>query len=152
MRRRWKRQVKKDIKRPCAARHHLQTVIDLNKADTTGDRCRGPVNPSGTSEVNPLVQGAAVGEIDEVEEVVHIVDLPDHLVLGASSGSAHREGDLGALVGEGEGNRFGSGNDAEDIWSIADLEPKHLTIGMTVGLLQELHRVDLWNTQSVYAL
>ena len=132
---------------------NLCAVVDFDKTDTKDIHCR-PVGPYTAGNVHPLVQRVASGEVDKVDEGVHVVHLPDHLLvtgLVLSSRSAHRKGDFGAGIGEREANGFWGGNDAEGFWFIGGLEPEKLTQANVVGLSQVLHRVDLWRKRSIYA-
>ena len=127
-------------------------MIDFDHAETTGEIRRGSVHPQVPGHVHPLVQRVAVRKVDKVIEGVHVVHLPDHFVLlGVSSGPAHGEGYLGAVVQDGEPNGFGSGDDVEGVWGVSQLDPENLVIVVTIGLSQVLHRLDLYKQRSIYA-
>jgi len=120
------------------------TVIDLDKADTEVDQLsRGVIPPDGSGRVHPLVQRVAIGEVDEVVKVEHVVHLPDRLLAAICSGSAQGEGDLGAFVGEREGNRLRGGNDAERVRVVGHLEPENLILDIGVGLVHVLEGANL---------
>ena len=110
----------------CVFNVNLSAVVHFNEADTSDTR-RRPIGPHSTGDVHPLIQRVAIGKVDEVEKGVHVVGRPDHLILAASSRSTHRKGDLGAIIGEREPDRFGGRNDAEGLRVIGDLDPEELT-------------------------
>ena len=127
-------------------------MIHLNHADTSDIR-RCPVGPHTTSDIHPIVYRVAIGEVDKVEEGVHIVHRPDHLsVLGIGSRSAHWKGDLAAGIGDREPHGLRGSSGGEGRWIIGDLKPENLTFANVVGLGQELNRVNLCKKRSIYAL
>ena len=100
-----------------------------------------------------LIQRQTSGEVDRVVHRVHILHRLGHLLpslLEIGSGSVHGEGELGTGIGEREGCEFWRGEDVEQFWHVGYLEPENLTIGVTVGLDQELRRTGLCSTRSVY--
>ena len=130
---------------------HLSSVVHLDKAKTTSNFHRCPINPRNTGDVHPSVQRDTTGRVDKVENLVDIVHLPSHLLVRVRSRSAHRQGELGVVVGEREGHRLWRGNDAHNLWRVGDLEPESLAFGRVVGLEQELHRIHLCDNCSIYA-
>jgi len=104
------------------------TSVHLNNPNTTGDFPRCTVEPHNTGDVYLLVQCDTSGGINKLECGVHIVRFPCHLlVLGTGSGSTHRKGELGAVVGEREGDGFWPRDDAGDLRRVGDLDSEDLT-------------------------
>ena len=117
-------------------------MVHLNNTDTTSDLQRGPINPHDSGDIHLLIQRDASSKVNKGEEVTDIVRLPLQLlvtVLEVGSRSAHGDGDLGVIVGEGKGHGFRRGDDAEDIWRVGDLEPEDLSFGGAILLEQILH-------------
>ena len=130
-------------------------VIHLNNPDATAYFVRRTIVPHDPSHIHQLVRGDTSGKVDKVEQVADAARLPDHLLVGLleiDPRSAHRDGEFGA----GERGRGGCGfwrrNNVEDVWNVGDLEPENLIFGFgVVRQDQELHRIDLCRTGSVYA-
>ena len=111
----------------CLFSAYLSPVVHLNNADTTCDLQRRPINPHNSGDTHLSIQCDASSEVDKGEQVTDIIRLPLRLlitVLEVGSRSAHGDGDLGVIVGEGEGHGFWGGDNAEDIWRVGDLEPE----------------------------
>jgi hypothetical protein len=63
------------------------------------------------------------------------------LVFSKPNPDPHKGSEPGAVVREGCGSW--RGDDAEDLRHVCDLEPEILTVGRAVGLVKELHGIDL---------
>lgn len=124
-------------------------MIDLSKADSTGDFNWFPIVPHGSINLHPSVQGDAVGKVDEVEQLHGTVGLPDHLllvILEISVVSAEGKGELGAFIsGRGRRGRWGS-DGVEELGLIGDLD-------LELGIGSVLHSTDLCKeSRSIYAI
>ena len=130
-------------------------VIHLNNPNTAADLVRRTIVPHYPGHIHQLVRGDTSGKVDKVEQVADAARLPDHLLVGLleiDPRSAHRDGEFGAGEGGMGGRGFWCRNDVEDVWNVGDLEPENLIFGLgVVGQDQELHRIDLCRTGSVYA-
>ena len=73
--------------------------------------------------------------------------LASFLVIG--SGSTHGEDESGTGIRQREECGLRDGDNVENLWHVGNLEPENLTIGVAVGLDQELCCIDLCGTRSV---
>ena len=115
--------------------------------------CNGTPPYNRVPAMFTLIQRKTSGKADRVVHRVHIVHRPGHLLsslLEIGSRSVHGEGELGAGIGEREGCEFWHAEDVENLWHVGDLEPEDSTIGLTVGLDQELRRADLCSIRLIY--
>ena len=141
---------------PGSPRHLPSLVVHFDDTDptTTGQFRRRAVEPQNAGHVHPLIQRHTSGEVDKLVHSVHIVRLPDHLLmslLGVGPRSANGEGEIAAVEGEREGIRRWRSDNAENLRRICDLDPENLTFRVVLRLDQELHRIDLCNIRSIYA-
>ena len=117
---------------------HPSPMIHLDNSRTARDFLRHTVEPS-TSDVHLLIQRDTANEVNKYEHGVQIAHLPDYppvSMLGVDSGSAHRESELGASIGQREDVGFGVVTMlriycASVIWT---LEPGDFTAGGVVRL------------------
>ena len=131
---------------------HLQPVINLHDPIPTRNVHRLSTLPHVPGNVHPLRQSMPVGEIDKVDHGVHVVHLPRHFaLLRVGPRPARWKRDLGAIVNDGKPNRFGGGDDVEDIRGIGSLEPENLFL-VAVTFAEVLNGLNLCRETSIYAL
>jgi len=84
-------------------------VIHLDDADAaaTGQFRRRAVEPQNAGHVHPLIQRDASRKVNKLVHGVHIVRLPDHILvslLGVSPGPTQGKGEFAAVEREREGS------------------------------------------------
>lgn len=75
------------------------SVIHLDNSGTARDFLRRAIEPYNPCDGHLLIQRETYGKVDKCEHGVQTARLPGHpliSVLEVDSGSAHREGELGA--------------------------------------------------------
>lgn len=120
----------------------LVTGEALHDSRTARDFLRHAIEPQNPSDVHLFIQRDTSSEVEKSEHgarIAHLLGYPLASVLKIDSGSTHREGELGASIGQREGCGLWRRDGAESVWCVSDLGTEDLTVRGVVGLDQELH-------------